>query len=407
MQHTTTSAQGILTILKRIGLLLIILFVFLVSLNLMSGGFKLLGKDIAEQIITITSNPFVGLFVGLLATALVQSSSTTTSMIVAIVASGALTLQNAVPMIMGANIGTSVTSTIVALGHIPKKAEFQKAIGSATVHDFFNLLVVAIVFPIEYFTGALSSAGAWLASLIYSEGTSTTKMFSILGVTVKPAAKAIISLLGSKALFVIPISIALLFVSLRAFSVSLRKILIGKSEQNFQKYVFGNPIKSLLWGTGITAAVQSSSVTTSLIVPLVATDKINLRKAFPFLMGANIGTTVTALIASISQTEAALAVALCHLLFNMFGVLFLFPIAAVRNIPIWMSETLGHYAGKRRMIGVAYIMITFFLIPFTLIYSTSDFSGSKMEENNAIEAEMQSLSSNTVDQIDDKEVAKL
>ena len=385
MENMNLEKQQYLNITRKVLLMVLILFVFLVSLNLMSGGFKLLGKDIAEQIITITSNPFVGLFVGLLATALVQSSSTTTSMIVAIVASGALTLQNAVPMIMGANIGTSVTSTIVALGHIPKKAEFQKAISSATVHDFFNLIVVAILFPLEYFTGAMSSAGAWIAHLIYTDTTSSSKMFSILGATVKPIAKAIISVLGSNAAIVIPVSIATLFVSLRAFSASLRKILIGKSQKNLQKYVFGNSFKSLLWGAGITAAVQSSSVTTSLIVPLVATDKISLRKAFPFLMGANIGTTVTALIAAISQTEAALAVAICHLLFNMFGVLILFPIKSIRNIPIWLSETLGLYAGKRRLVGVAYIVVTFFLIPFALIYSTSNFSMKNMDQKNVIE----------------------
>jgi len=379
-------------IAQRIFLLVLVLFIFLLSLNLMSDGFKLLGKDIAEQIITITSNPFVGLFVGLLATSLVQSSSTTTSMIVAIVASGALTLENAVPMIMGANIGTSVTSTIVALGHIPKRTEFQKAISSATVHDFFNLIVVAILFPIEYFTGALSSAGAWLAHIIYSDGVSSTKVFSILGVTVKPAAKFISTMLGAKAGFVIPISVLLLFASLRSLSVMLRKILIGKSQENMEKYVFGNPFKSLIWGTGLTAAVQSSSVTTSLIVPLVATDKISLKKAFPFLMGANIGTTVTALIASISQTEAALAVALCHLLFNVFGVLILFPFKSIRNIPIWMSETLGYYAGKRRMVGVAYIVITFFLIPFALIYSSSDFSVKNANKHPVIEIPLQPVS---------------
>ena len=385
MENMNLGKQQYLNITRKVLLMVLILFVFLVSLNLMSGGFKLLGKDIAEQIITITSNPFVGLFVGLLATALVQSSSTTTSMIVAIVASGALTLQNAVPMIMGANIGTSVTSTIVALGHIPRKAEFQKAISSATVHDFFNLIVVGILFPLEYFTGALSSAGAWIAHLIYTDTTTSTKMFSILGVTVKPTAKAIISVLGSNAAIVIPVSIAALFISLRAFSVSLRKILIGKSQENLQKYVFGNSFKSLLWGSAITAAVQSSSVTTSLIVPLVATDKISLRKAFPFLMGANIGTTVTALIAAISQTEAALAVAICHLLFNMFGVFILFPIKSIRNIPIWLSETLGLYAGKRRLVGVAYIVVTFFLIPFTLIYSTSNFSVKNIDQEETIE----------------------
>jgi len=383
-----------LKITGRIFLLVFILFVFLVSLNMMSGGFKLLGKDTAEQIISITSNPFIGLFVGLLATALVQSSSTTTSMIVAIVASGALTLQNAIPIIMGANIGTSVTSTIVALGHVPRKTEFQKAISSATVHDFFNLVVVAILFPIEYFTGALSSAGAALAHVLYTDGASSAKMFSILGVTVKPAAKAIETLLGSNAALIISASVILLFISLRAFSVSLKKILIGKSEQNLQKFVFGSPIKSLAWGVGITAAVQSSSVTTSLIVPLVATDKVDLRKAFPFLMGANIGTTVTALLAAISQTEAALAVALCHLLFNVFGVMILFPIKQIRNIPIWLAETLGYYSGKRRMIGVAYIVITFFLVPFTLIYTTSDFSVKKPVENQTIESQLKPISAN-------------
>ena len=392
MENINGGKVQFFNITKRVLILMTILFVFLVSLNLMSGGFKLLGKDIAEQIITITSNPFVGLFVGLLATALVQSSSTTTSMIVAIVASGALTLQNAIPMIMGANIGTSVTSTIVALGHIPKKTEFQKAISSATVHDFFNLIVVAVLFPIEYFTGALSSMGAWIAHIFYSESVNSTKVFSLLGVTVKPVAKAIISVLGANAAIVIPFSIGALFISLKAFSVSLRKILIGKSQENLEKYVFGNPIKSLLWGAGITASVQSSSVTTSLIVPLVATDKISLRKAFPFLMGANIGTTVTALIAAISQTEAALAVAICHLLFNLFGVFFLFPIESIRNIPIWMSETLGLYAGKRRLIGVAYIIITFFLIPFALIYSTSDFSMKKTNDIEVIESQVMPVS---------------
>ena len=388
MENINGGKTQFFNITKRVLLLGLILFVFLVSLNLMSGGFKLLGKDIAEQIITITSNPFVGLFVGLLATAIVQSSSTTTSMIVAIVASGALTLQNAIPMIMGANIGTSVTSTIVALGHIPKKTEFQKAISSATVHDFFNLIVVTVLFPIEYFTGALSSMGAWIAHIFYFESVNSTKVFNLLGVTVKPVAKEIISFLGTNAAVVIPFSIGALFISLKAFSVSLRKILIGKSQENLEKYVFGNPIKSLFWGAGITASVQSSSVTTSLIVPLVATDKVSLRKAFPFLMGANIGTTVTALIAAISQTEAALAVAICHLLFNLFGVLILFPIQSIRNIPIWMSETLGLYAGKRRLIGVAYIIITFFLIPFALIYSTTDFSKQKTNDNEVIESQV-------------------
>jgi sodium-dependent phosphate cotransporter len=163
-------------------------------------------------------------------------------MIVAIVASGSLTLQNAIPMIMGANIGTSVTSTIVALGHVPKRTEFQKAISSATVHDFFNLLVVAILFPIEYFTGALSSAGAALAHTFYSEGANNAKMFSIIGVTVKPTANALISLLGSSAAMVIPLSIFILFITLKGFLYFLKKNTYWQIREEFSKIYFWQSI---------------------------------------------------------------------------------------------------------------------------------------------------------------------
>ncbi|MEJ2004323.1 MAG: Na/Pi symporter, partial [Cyclobacteriaceae bacterium] len=116
----------------------------------MGDSFNNLGREVAESIITATSNPFIGLFIGLLVTALIQSSSTTTSMIVALVASGSITLANAVPMIMGANIGTTLTSTIVSLGYIAKREEFKRAIAAGTVHDFFNILTVLILFPLEY-----------------------------------------------------------------------------------------------------------------------------------------------------------------------------------------------------------------------------------------------------------------
>ncbi|MDW7690270.1 Na/Pi symporter [Flammeovirgaceae bacterium SG7u.111] len=366
-------APNVNEIIKRVLMVLLVLFVFLVSLSLMSGGFKLLGKGVAEEIMLATSNPFIGLFVGLLATALVQSSSTTTSMIVAIVASGAITLENAVPMIMGANIGTSVTSTIVALGHLTRKAEIGKAISAATVHDFFNLIVVLVLFPLEYFFGFLSTIGGTIGSFLYSGSADEgVKMFSIMGVTVKPTAKAIISLLGSNGWLVIGVSIVILFFSLRSFTVLLKKLLIGDSQKKMEQYVFSKPLQSLLWGAGLTAAVQSSSVTTSVTVPLVATNKLSLEKAFPFLMGANIGTTVTALIAAASQTEAALSIALCHLLFNLIGVVILFPIPILRKIPIFLAESLGKATVKHRITGFAYVLVTFFLVPFVLIYITAN-----------------------------------
>ncbi len=126
------------------------------------------GKECRRNYLLATSNPFTGLFIGLLITAMLQSSSTTTSLVVALVASGSITLQSAVPIIMGANIGTTITSTIVSLGFISKKKEFRRAVAAGTYHDFFNILTAAILFPLEYYYGFLSSISVWIADLFFS-----------------------------------------------------------------------------------------------------------------------------------------------------------------------------------------------------------------------------------------------
>ena len=137
--------------LFRICLVLSVLYCFFISIGLMGSGFKLFGKDFAKALIETTNNPFVGLFVGILATAVLQSSSTTTSMVVAFVASGTISVQNAIPVIMGANVGTAVTSTFVALAHITRKNEFERAFAAGTVHDMFNLMTVCVLLPLERF----------------------------------------------------------------------------------------------------------------------------------------------------------------------------------------------------------------------------------------------------------------
>lgn len=371
MTKTLQSKNDPMKIIYNVLMLTFVMFTFLVSLKLMGGSFKLFGNEAAHEIINATSNPFVSLFIGLLATAIIQSSSTTTSMVVAMVAAGTLTIENAVPMIMGANIGTSVTSSIVSLGHIGNKREYKKAISAATVHDFFNIMVVLLLFPLEYFFGFLSGMAGMIAGMFSAGSSESEKMFSILGVTVKPTAKYIMSLLNKNAWLCLLAALGLLFFSLRYLTVLLKKLLIGKAESKLDKLIFNKPMKALGWGTVLTMAVQSSSVTTSLIVPMVASNKVSLRKAFPFLMGANIGTTVTALIAAMSTEasvfEAALTIALAHVLFNVLGATILFPIKFLREIPVKLSRKLGKATMKNRLVGMAYIVITFFLIPFLLI----------------------------------------
>lgn len=334
----------------------------------MGSGFKLMSSDVVEQTFSITSNPFVALFIGLFATALMQSSSTTTAIIVTLVAAETLSLKGAVPMIMGANIGTSVTSTIVAMGHIRNKDEFQHAISAATVHDFFNIIVVLILLPIELYTGSLSRIATSLVGLlpVYSSSSSS---FSLIGATIKPLSAMLVSLFDENAFIVLGLALGLLIVSLRNLSQLLQNLLIGKSQEIVDKYVFGHPLKSLFWGVVITAGVQSSSVTASLTVPLVAAKRATLEKVFPFLIGANVGTTVTALIAAITQSQTAMAIAMVHVLFNFFGVLILFPIPQIRRIPILIAEQLGTLSAKHRAVGICYVLVLFFLIPFAIIFS--------------------------------------
>ena len=145
------------------------LYLFLVGIAGMSSAIKGMGSEFAETVLTTTSDPFIALFIGIFSTVLFQSSSTTTSLIVGMVSSGSLTIASSIPMIMGANIGTTVTNTIVSVGHINKRSEFKRAFAASTVHDFFNIMAVAIVFPIEIIFHPLQKTSEWFALKIFGK----------------------------------------------------------------------------------------------------------------------------------------------------------------------------------------------------------------------------------------------
>jgi sodium-dependent phosphate cotransporter len=135
----------------------LLIYIFLVGVSSLEAGIKIMGEDTQRSLFEAVSNPIAGLCIGILGTVLVQSSSASTAVIVGLVAGGTLGVDAAVPMVMGANIGTTVTNTLVSLGHVRQSAEFKRAFAAATVHDFFNLLAVAILLPVEVFTGLISS----------------------------------------------------------------------------------------------------------------------------------------------------------------------------------------------------------------------------------------------------------
>jgi sodium-dependent phosphate cotransporter len=357
-------------LLRNSAYILVALLIFLFALDLMISSLQHLGKTAAETIILATSNPFTGLFIGLLVTAIIQSSSTTTSMTVALVASGSITLEGAVPIIMGANVGTTITSTIVSLGFITKKKEFRRAVSAGTYHDFFNILTVILLFPLEYYYGFLSQSAQFLATTFFNQPIGVSKSeFSFL-VVFNPIINFLVNTIDQGFILVL-ISFALLFGSILLFRKVISDLLGFKSQNTIQRF-FESPLKSFGWGLVTTAAIRSSTITTSLVVPLVAKKAIKLQSAIPFILGANIGTTITAFIAAMFNSNAAISIAIAHFLFNLIGVLIFFPIPYVKDIPVKLATGLGKLTLKYRLAGFVYLLLTFFFIPFSLIYLNKD-----------------------------------
>lgn len=359
--------QKELSVIQFILSISIALFVFLWSLDLMTSTFHHIGNETVIKVLSITSNPFISLFIGLFITAVIQSSSTSTSLIVAVVASGGMALENAVPMIMGANIGTTLTSTIVSLSYITDNKEFKNAIATGVMHDFFNIMTVMILFPLEYYYHLLSKLSVSVAS-IFNLSTTPSKTGQVASNGLFDMINGFfIESVDNKVILVL-ISCIALFASIKIISKIISKRMIGSSDDRFQEVFFKNTLNSFGLGTMLTAAIQSSSITTTIIVPLGATGKIHPSKIFPYIVGANIGTTITALIAAFNKSEAALSIALVHFLFNLIGTLIFLFIPYLKQLPIQYARKFGMMTTQYKVIGFFYILFVFFILPLALIF---------------------------------------
>lgn len=351
---------------KSYVLMFLALFLFIFALDMLTLSMSQLNNEFVEEILQATENPFVSLFIGLLVTALLQSSSTVTSIVVAIVAAGNLTLEQAVPLVMGANIGTTLTSTLVSFSYIMRKKEFKKALSAGILHDFFNISVVIILLPLELYFKFLSRLAQKVAQIFASDASFSEPMI-YHKVFTRPISEWINGTIQLPYLTMI-LAVLLVFLAIKLLTTSVFKTFEMGGISDFNKYVFKNPFLAFLYGTIFTGAIQSSSVTTSLVVPLVAEGKVSVKKSFPFIIGANIGTTITAAIAAIYKTEAAIALALVHFFFNLIGALIFLPFPFLRNIPVNIALYMGKKSVQYKFIGIAYILLTFFIIPFFLIY---------------------------------------
>jgi len=350
----------------HVALLLIWLYAFLVSISALGKSFKLLGGGFVDQILGMSAHPLVALLEGVLATTLVQSSSTTTSLVVALVAAGTVPVPTAIFMVMGANIGTTVTNTVISLGHITRMHEFRRAFAASTVHDFFNLMAVAVLFPLELATNILGRGAQFMTEVF--QGSGGLKFASPIKLATQPVVDLLTNRLHSLPWMLLLVSLVLLFVALRQLVVTLKKTVMSRAESFFDAVVFKNPLRAMLLGLMLTLLVQSSSVTTSLVVPLAGAGLVTVMQIFPYTLGANVGTTVTTILAALATCEpVAVTVAFAHLLFNMSGIVLIWPIRRLREVPVQLAMRFADIAVRGRWLAIAYIVTAFYIVPLAVI----------------------------------------
>jgi sodium-dependent phosphate cotransporter len=414
------------------------LYFFLVGLDLLGNSAKVIGGCTAGALFGDQTNPVAGLMIGILATVLIQSSSSTTSIIVSLVGADTVSVRSGIFMVMGANIGTSVTNTIVAMGHLGDGDELERAFSGATVHDMFNFLSVGILFPIELITRYLyflslacvgggnpdreGEGSKWTGPLKRIVGPLTKTIIVPNKSVAKDIAKGgncdayypvnctdgILDAKNCKKVGLIKcdkkqgcpaffqdgasrrqdeisgavcfvLGLGILVICLIGLVTCLQKMLMAMSTRIIYKATNINGYLAILVGAGITILVQSSSITTSALTPFVGMGALRLEQMFPLTLGANIGTTVTGLLASlVSDGTNALQVALCHLFFNISGIIIWYPIPFMRKIPLNFAIGLGKTTRVWRGFPIVYLLLAFGIIPLLLLGLSSLFSqGSK------------------------------
>ncbi len=354
----------------RSALVVGLIYLFLVGVSSLEAGIKIMGADTQEKLFTAVTNPIAGLCVGILGTVLVQSSSASTSVIVALVASGVLGVDDAVPMVMGANIGTTVTNTLVSLGHVRQSNEFRRAFAAATVHDFFNVLAVAVILPLEVVFGLVSGIAQWASEGLV--GSSGTEWKSPVKAWVKHPVGWLTDLWSAagfdgnvQGTLMVLTGLVIILVALAFITKNMRQLIADRVERSVNAVLGkGGGAVAMLLGVAITVAVQSSSITTSILIPLTAAGVLSLRNAYPVTLGANVGTTITALLAALAASNPdALTVGLAHTTFNVIGILLLYVLPVARDVPVRLAERLADVAVKRRTMAVAYVVVVFVVAP--------------------------------------------
>ena len=354
-----------------------LVYALITSVSLISTGFRGLTGDEARSLFDFAHNPWVGLFVGVLVTVLIQSSTATTTMAVAAVGTGTLTLSSAIPIIMGANVGTTVTTTLIALGYIRNRDEYQRALAASSVHDFYNWLALLIFFPLELMFQPLERASTWLSEAMYDVAwLPDPANFDFMRAITRPVVNWVsggmnsISSDAGPVLSIVIGAIAILLV-VKYLGKLLKLLLVGRARSVLTRAAGGNHYAAIGTGLGVTFITQSSTITASVLVPFAGAGLLTTKQLYPVTVGANIGTTFTALFAAFTLDGPlallGLQAAFVHLIYNLASLLLIYVVPVLRPIPLFLSEWLARVAADRKWVIAVYLIGFFIVLPLGVI----------------------------------------
>jgi sodium-dependent phosphate cotransporter len=382
---------------KKVRLLLVLgfgIFLFISSLEGVKSGFKIVFAEWQKGIlgmITANTAPMTGLAIGVLSTALVQSSSAVVAATMVsmsgMVVSGlplAAAMRFGVPMVLGANIGTTVTNTIVIFGvrRGMTMNEFGDTIPGVIVDDVYEFLTIALFFILEMTTGFISNTtlriGEYLTSSLGLETALAAFDKTIIDIIIKePLVKPLRNLvveisgqrIGGVVLFVFWFLVIIF--SMGLITKGLEN-LIQTDWENKIKAAFNSPTRSFFTGFSITWLVGSSSIGTSLIVPFLATKVVDLKKAYPYLCGCNMGTTVdlSQIYGYIAGGMVGVMLGSAHVMLNVIALL-LWLVSPLRFVPVRIAERIGKAIQTNENAAISlviWVVIIFFILPIAVIY---------------------------------------
>jgi len=369
-------------------------YLFIASLEGVKSGFKLIFAEWQSGIlgmITANTAPMTGLALGVLSTALVQSSSAVVAATMVsmsgMVASGLpldAAIQFGVPMVLGANIGTTVTNTIVAFGiqRGMTMNEFKDTIPGVIVDDVYEALTIAIFFVLELSTGIISRTVLRLGSF-YTEVLKMEEVFAAFDKTIvdivieepliKPTKALAVGFLGDRfgGVLLFLAGFGVIIFSMGMITKGLEKI-IETGWEDKVKAAFENPYRGFATGFSITFLVGSSSIGSSLVIPFLATKVVSLKTAYPYLVGCNMATTVdlSQIYGYVAGGVVGMILGSAHVLLNLLA-LSLWLISPLRFVPVRTAEWLGAKITRNKNAAyalLAWVVAVFFVVPILVIY---------------------------------------